>query len=392
MTLLAGTAIENIVPPERVGTTYMAGYNSFCAPAVSGVHDPLYARALVLDDGVARWALVSLDLIGLSYPDVLEMKKTLSQKGFPGENLLVFATHTHAGPDVIGLWGPRKGVPGVNLAYLTFLKERVVATVLAAFENLQPVKMVAAAGSYPRAVVNNRQPGFVNDTIGLIALKGKAGFVASLATYTLQVELTTRDNNLLSADFPAVVCQAVEENLGGVCLYASGIDGGMTPYRPEAGFGEVLRVGQEVSAEVLKLAELLVPVEASPISLQRKIVRLPIENPLFQYLGDGGFIRRKAEAGCLETEIDRLDIGRLTLITIPGEPFPGIVAGLPAAPSVFYLSQANDFLGYFMTPQEFDPQRPTWTTGFFTGHEGESLGLQAGCLVRETVGKLVKVK
>ncbi|MCJ7586069.1 MAG: hypothetical protein MUO30_15060, partial [Anaerolineales bacterium] len=60
MKLFAGAAIENIVPPEAVETTYIAGYNSFCAPAVSGVHDPLYARALVLDDGAARWALVSL--------------------------------------------------------------------------------------------------------------------------------------------------------------------------------------------------------------------------------------------------------------------------------------------------------------------------------------------
>ena len=45
-----------------------------------------------------------------------------------------------------------------------------------------------------------------------------------------------------------------------------------------------------------------------------------------------------------------------------------------------------------MTPQEFDSQRPTWTAGFFTGQEGESLGLRAGCVVRETVGRLVEGK
>jgi len=39
----------------------------------------------------------------------------------------------------------------------------------------------------------------------------------------------------------------------------------------------------------------------------------------FASLGETGLIRRKAVAANMETEIDRLDIGRLTLITIPGD-------------------------------------------------------------------------
>ncbi|TAK58878.1 MAG: hypothetical protein EPO22_10620, partial [Dehalococcoidia bacterium] len=95
MTLRAGAAEAVITPP--VGTL-MDGYSGREGGAV-GVHDDLHARALVVDDGNTSAALVSADLIGVDRRLVASVReRAASATGIPAANILVAATHTHAGP------------------------------------------------------------------------------------------------------------------------------------------------------------------------------------------------------------------------------------------------------------------------------------------------------
>ena len=66
------------------------------------IHDPLYAKALVLDDGATRAAIVSMDVIAVG--GTFEIKddflptlraKIEKQLGISGTNILVNASHTH---------------------------------------------------------------------------------------------------------------------------------------------------------------------------------------------------------------------------------------------------------------------------------------------------------
>ncbi len=57
--LLAGTAKADVTPP--VGGP-MYGYGARGANVSTGVHDPLYAKAIVFDDGTTKLAIASLDL------------------------------------------------------------------------------------------------------------------------------------------------------------------------------------------------------------------------------------------------------------------------------------------------------------------------------------------
>ena len=67
----------------------------------TGVHDPLQARAAVLRHGGRKVALVSVDLVGFFYPNVVNVRDRL-----PGFHyVLVSSTHNHEGPDTLGLWG-----------------------------------------------------------------------------------------------------------------------------------------------------------------------------------------------------------------------------------------------------------------------------------------------
>src|SRR5687768_5233122 len=97
--LRAGASAVKITP-SLGRTVYIAGYDR--NRVAEAVHDDLWARALVLDDGFTRVAVVVCDLIGLSNSRVRRIRRGI--RGAPGDNVLIACTHVHSGPDTLGLW------------------------------------------------------------------------------------------------------------------------------------------------------------------------------------------------------------------------------------------------------------------------------------------------
>src|SRR5687768_15088909 len=71
--------------------------------AATRANDPLYARALVLDDGSTRVAIVVVDSCMLAR-ELLDEAKALASAatGIPTERMLISATHTHSAPAAMG--------------------------------------------------------------------------------------------------------------------------------------------------------------------------------------------------------------------------------------------------------------------------------------------------
>jgi hypothetical protein len=119
---------------------YLAGFGH--NRIATGVHDDLYARCLAL--GIAKQTLVvcSVDLIGLFYDDVLTIRRAFQQTTPVGSFLIVASTHTHAGPDTLGLYGPSPQETGIDGKYMDWVDGRIASTAAAA-EDLQPAKSQA---------------------------------------------------------------------------------------------------------------------------------------------------------------------------------------------------------------------------------------------------------
>src|SRR5258706_150392 len=98
------------ITPSLTRPVYIAGYES--KRVAEGVHDDLWARALVLDDGTTRMAVVALDLIGVSNLRVEKMRAGITS--VPAENILIACTHVHSGPDTLGIWGPNFATTGID--------------------------------------------------------------------------------------------------------------------------------------------------------------------------------------------------------------------------------------------------------------------------------------
>ena len=92
---------------------WMAGFQP--GRYATGVHDPLMARALAMQTGNVTYMVISLDLVGLLYVRVRKMRDAIQQKtGVPAGHIIIACTHTHSGPDTIGLWGGLPGLSGLN--------------------------------------------------------------------------------------------------------------------------------------------------------------------------------------------------------------------------------------------------------------------------------------
>ncbi|MHC4311936.1 MAG: neutral/alkaline non-lysosomal ceramidase N-terminal domain-containing protein, partial [Planctomycetota bacterium] len=93
--LKAGCAKVDITPPVGV---WLSGYASRNKPS-EGISDKLYAKAMVLDDGQNKIAIVSADLLWFPLYMTAEIRETVKNKiGIPENNVLLCATHTHFGP------------------------------------------------------------------------------------------------------------------------------------------------------------------------------------------------------------------------------------------------------------------------------------------------------
>ncbi len=132
MALRAGFAETDITPP--IGTQIIG----WLAVVVSQrALDPLYARAAVFETDNGRIGFIQLDTLSIRWRQVQAIRERISaQFGFPGENVMIAATHNHAGPAVMNCGDARR-----DDAYLETLTEKVVGVFGRALESLQEAQI-----------------------------------------------------------------------------------------------------------------------------------------------------------------------------------------------------------------------------------------------------------
>lgn len=146
--LRAGAAAADITPLEF--PLNMPG--GFSENLAEKAHDPLYARALVLDDGTTTLALVVVDNLGVA-PEVMDEAKAIAAKetGIAAENMLICSTHTHSAPASNVKDGPAPAV-----AYRQRLLDGIARSIIEAHAMLRPAAVGAAAHPLPEEVFNRR--------------------------------------------------------------------------------------------------------------------------------------------------------------------------------------------------------------------------------------------
>jgi hypothetical protein len=378
-----GTAKAKITPSADLGPVFRAGYKMGEAERLRGVVDDIFVRCLTVERAEARIVFLSLDLVGLFRDFTLDLASCLAPHGIRAEQLLVGATHTHSGPDTMGPWGPSIEISGYNERYSQFLLQISAEAVSKALASAKPAHACFVFDEVNLGVGNHRQPDDLNLDLWRLIFKNGSEVVGSLFSYPAQPELTPRHDDRISAGYPGEACNTLDRESGGTSLFLLGVCGGMEPEGCEKGYDEAHRYGRKLAEALMKLSAHARGVPGDELSIRMREIDLPVENPGFQMMMETGMIRTSQRPPTGRTAISKITLGDLIIMTVPGESFPGIVAGIGQKGKTLFINQVNDSLGYFIPPDQFDPEPQGWEEGkHFTGHELESLGRSAGAILR----------
>lgn len=352
--LEAAAGKVDITPDLKTEKTLLAGFGA-TGRRPAGVHDPLYARLLVLREGTDIVALAGLDLLGFERNDVVDLRRVAGYDA-PGRALFISATHTHSGPDTLGLWGRLPGLSGVDHRYQRRIKHKIADALKILESQLRPVRVAAGRGDLdPRGLCrDSRDPQVIDPDLAVLRLTGQDGkAVATVVDWSCHPEVIGRENLLVSADYPGPLCARIEERTGGACLFLSGMIGGlMTPDTKIEDFEEAARIGRAVADAALALKTapgqgrlsyrsrpILVPVENSRYRLA--LPSLVFGHQLFDSAGSPlpawktwALALRHLVVGLDEksepwvrSEVTAVRVGPALLLGIPGEAFPELAVG-----------------------------------------------------------------
>jgi hypothetical protein len=131
--LRAGVAVVDISPKDFPAVVS----GGFFERTASELQDPLHARALVLDDGTTRLALVVVDNLMMPRELLDKAKQAASRTtGIPESRIMISATHTHLAPSVMGALGT-----GVDEPYARRLPGWIAQSIAEAAARLVPVRV-----------------------------------------------------------------------------------------------------------------------------------------------------------------------------------------------------------------------------------------------------------
>lgn len=194
-----------------------------------GVLDPLYVRAIAIENDGKRAALVTVDTGAIGVP-IWEYvtKRAERELGIPAENILLTATHTHSAPFVR------------DKAY----EENIFEAVAQAVSKLAPAQMKWGTGvSYINVNRNRIDPvtnrwwegpnydGVSDKTVAVLTFSNLAGDpIAVYYNYGVHA-VVTGNLDMISADIPGAASNYIEESLGPdvVAVWSTGAAGDQNP-------------------------------------------------------------------------------------------------------------------------------------------------------------------
>lgn len=362
--LKVGAALRNITPNPLL-------------PVSGGIGTPkkatekkgeLFVRAMVLEKGGTRIAIVNIDNLG--WPSVLGNKSRALIKGIAPENVIIGCTHTHSGPDAYG-FPNEKGESFADMNYLNSCVQKIADAVNEATSKLEPASLKIAVGEAKGKIAYNYYAEQLYDprcgVIQAIANSGKnkGKTIATLVNYAIHPEVIGSGRGILSPDLCGPLYDRVEEKAGGIALFMNGAQGGMVTadnrienVSEASTYEECTRIGYLLADEALRIVS-TAPVQENPsLYSTSKKVDFPIDSEIMRYiLAKSPLNYDLSKPNVATAQVNLLNIGTAQVLTIPGEALPNIGYYLKRKMNTqqpFLFGLTNDAFGYMLTKVDFN--------------------------------------
>jgi hypothetical protein len=412
-----------VAPPD--GQVFLGGFGLGATRRSEGVLGVgAQAKVFVVDNGEEAVALVQHDNQGIfAAYDVLQgpvgtldmaAEVEAQRPALAADHIVIASTHSHAGQDLIGVWG---GVPN---EYLEYVKDQTVSAIVAAYDarefaNLSVGSIGGIVSGDASTILNSQfddssctpsptpdDPGhttlpcsdpvdfpnwdLVDESVRVLhARRPDGSTVATLVNFAAHSTVMGSGNHLISADWPGPTGEKIENALGGVAVVMPAANGRTQPDRSGGTDPEKLDAyAGIISATAIHATTEEVPLEGTDVTAKKRLI--------FEIANNAGLLGLllAGEAGCLTpipeacvpimraktppwltgpligTVVSAVRIGNVLLSGTPGEPYPQIAFGIqeavdagPVGPGDithhFIFSLSDDQLGYLIAPTEGVP-------------------------------------
>ncbi len=242
--LRAGAARVSIAPRlhDLQDGVYLGGFGSYRQRRATGVHDEPLCRAVAIGDDDTVFVVAALDLVGASGPLLQSIRENAARlTRLPALRIIIACTHSHASPDMQGLWG------GTGGAYEAYVAHRAASAIWESFQAMTPAVATAATSSLGGVVRNRRGWPETDQTLTTLRLTtGDGAPIATLVNYACHPTASGPANTEVSRDWCGYAADAVEAALGGVAVYINGAVGDVNPAQ-DGGFEHAASLGEAVA-------------------------------------------------------------------------------------------------------------------------------------------------
>ncbi|HUW62109.1 MAG TPA: neutral/alkaline non-lysosomal ceramidase N-terminal domain-containing protein [Candidatus Bathyarchaeia archaeon] len=356
-----GRAQEKITPPVGVS---LAGY--FHDRKGESVRDDLYARAVVLESGGERLALVSCDLICLT-EEVVDAARGLiaAETAIAADHVMLCATHTHTGPELRA-----DSVVPRDDAWVAGLPRQIADCVATAAASMTPATLRAGSidvtgysfnrlfrqkdGSelFGRREGELGPAGPIDPQLQTLSAVGEDGkLLAVLVNFALHVDVIGGGGaTMISADWPGVMADTISRVYGGevVTMLAQGTCGDINhvPHDPTAlprgGPAKAEQIGRALAGAAMAALERAEPMRDGRIAVIEKTLEIPYYTRDESFMAELAALKKKETlSGFEKYTIERgetwshdnqtakvplqvMRIGEIGLVALPAEIFVAI--------------------------------------------------------------------
>lgn len=385
--LLGGAAAVDISPDLRWVTVSLGGYGDRqCKPA-TGVHDPISARALALQQGEQRFVLLALDLLCVAPTIRDDLLHELADLNLD-QGLLICASHSHGAPENIHKNGEvlPQAFGRYNDFWYQWLLQRMERAVREAMDKLQPVQVGATVVPLPGMSRNRRGElgsGLVDPDATVVRVADSEDKTLALVVdFAAHGTFIDSSDFEVSGDWPGAMARALEEAVpGAVVLFCQGATGDVSPVKDIPGTNY-----ERAEAYGLAVAEKLAPAAKAPVKPEAELRCATLKQALPPLCFSPAFLESTAEeypmdvtqgAALLslllptEAAFTAARVGDILFASLPGEAVTTLGLDFKeAARERGYafpipVGYANNYAGYLVSPDDYDKGGYETGTSFY---------------------------
>jgi hypothetical protein len=378
---------------------------------VAHVHDPLRARALVLDDGATRLALVVCDSCMIPREVVADAKGRITAlTKIPPDHVLIAATHAHSCPAAAAVF---QSEPDPD--YRRFLAVRIADAVAMAVNNLAPARVGWGFGRNADQVFNRRwrmRPGTVGpdpfgrtrDTVKMNPARGSPDLVepagptdpdvpvvsvrtpegrpvALLANYSLHY-VGGVGGGYASADYFGAFADRVQQLMGAdrldppfVAILSNGTSGDInninfrTPRPPSPPYSRIRHVADDLAREAVRVANSVVYHDRLTLDARAADLTLGVRKPDPDDLARARSVLAKAKGPVLRAPEEVYARETVLLADYP-DTVPVTVQALRIGGIAVVAIPCEVFVEIGLAIKSDSPIKPVFTVELANGYNG----------------------